>query len=93
MKIIASLKRKPKTVSELSKSLSTEQSKLSHALALLRHCSIVDVEIYGKNRIYYLNKKTILPILNIVDKHRSKNCKVCSAMKYSKCMNASGNEC
>lgn len=84
MKIITALKRKPRSVSELCKKLKIEQSKLSHALAILKHCSLVESEIRGKQRIYSLNKKTILPILKIVDKHEKKHCKVCLASKYSK---------
>ena len=44
IQIISELKRKPSSVTELSKKLKTEQSKLSHALTSLRHCSIVNVK-------------------------------------------------
>jgi DNA-binding transcriptional ArsR family regulator len=73
--IIEELKRKPLTVSELSKKTNQEQSKISHALANLKECSIVTFEKNGKNRLYYLNKNTILPMLRILDKHKQKNCK------------------
>jgi len=74
IKIISSLKEKEKNVTELSKELKVEQSKLSHALRLLRHCNIVDVKQKGKQRIYSLNKKTIVPILKIIDKHSKTFC-------------------
>jgi ArsR family transcriptional regulator, zinc-responsive transcriptional repressor len=81
IEIITSLKKKPMSVSELSEELKVEQSKLSHALALLRCCSIVKVKHDGKKRIYELNKETILPMLEIIDKHESKFCKKCYAKK------------
>ncbi len=81
IKIISSLKKRESSVGELSKELKIEQSKLSHALKLLRHCNIVEVKQNGKKRIYSLNKKTILPILKIIDTHSKifcgGNCKEC----------------
>ena len=81
MQIICSLKEKPKTVSKLCKELQVEQSKLSHALATLKHCKIVESKIKGKQRIYSLNKETIIPMLKLLDKHEKKHCKVCMASK------------
>ena len=75
--IISILKEKPCSVTELVKKLKIEQSKLSHALASLKKCSIVQVKKLGKKRIYYLNKKTILPILKIIEKHEKTYCKYC----------------
>ena len=76
-KIILELRKKPYTVLELSKVLNVEQSKLSHALAPLRVCNIVQADQKGKNRIYVLNKDTIIPILNIINKHKLNYCKKC----------------
>ena len=73
--IILSLRNKDKCVGELSKELKVEQSKISHALASLRCCKIVNVKQKGKVRIYSLNKKTIIPILKIIDKHANTFCK------------------
>ena len=72
--IITSLKEKEKNVTELSKELKVEQSKISHALKNLKGCKIVDVKQRGKERIYSLNKKTIVPMLNLIDKHASTYC-------------------
>lgn len=72
--IISTLKNKQMSVNELSKELKIEQSKLSHALASLNHCNIVESKQEGKKRIYSLNKKTIVPILKIIDKHKCKYC-------------------
>lgn len=79
--IITVLKERPSSVTELSRKLKVEQSKLSHALTSLRHCSIVNVKQEGKKRIYHLNKETILPMLEILDKHENKYCAKCCAVK------------
>ena len=73
--IILSLREKKKNVTELSHQLKVEQSKISHALAALRECNMVKVERKGKQRIYYLNKETIIPMLKIIDKHVKSFCK------------------
>lgn len=79
IKIISALKEKESSVSELVEKLKVEQSKLSHALASLKKCKIVQSRENGKQRIYSLNKKTILPILKLIDKHAQSfcDCKMC----------------
>ncbi len=77
-KIVEALKQKPLSVSELIDKIDVEQSKLSHALMNLRKCHIVNAKQTGKQRIYSLNKKTIVPILKIIDKHRTNFCPGCS---------------
>jgi len=72
--IITSLKDKEKNVTELSKELKVEQSKVSHALRNLKSCRIVEVKQKGKERIYSLNKKTIVPMLKLIDKHAKSFC-------------------
>ena len=67
--IITELRENPSSVTELSNKLKIEQSKLSHALSALKKCNIVDVKQKGKQRIYSLNKKTIAPMLDLIDKH------------------------
>ena len=62
------------SVSELRKSLRVEQSKISHALASLKKCKIVESKQEGKQRIYSLNKKTIVPMLKILDGHAQGFC-------------------
>lgn len=78
MDIIKSLKEKDKSVNEISEELKLEQSKVSHALSNLRFCSLVSVKQIGKNRIYSLDKDTIVPILNIIDNHAKIKCKGCN---------------
>lgn len=83
--IILSLKKKEKSVTELSKSLKVEQSKISHALASLRCCNIVSVKQKGKQRIYGLSKTTIVPMLNLIDKHAKTVCKGICSCKGGSC--------
>lgn len=79
IRIIQSLREKEKNVTDLSRDLKVEQSKISHALSSLRCCNIVKVKQKGKQRIYYLNKDTIVPMLKLIDKHAKTFCKgVCS---------------
>ena len=75
IEIISALKQKNMNVSELSKALGVEQSKLSHALGNLRECNIVNAQQKGKERVYSLNRKTILPMLKLIDEHARLNCK------------------
>jgi DNA-binding transcriptional ArsR family regulator len=82
--IILSLRVKEKNVSELVKDLGVEQSKISHALQSLKSCSIVNMKEKGKERIYSLNKNTILPMLELIDKHASAHCNCSSCMKGCK---------
>lgn len=72
--IISALKDSKMSVTELSKQVGVEQSKLSHALKNLRDCNIVNVMQKGKERIYSLNKSTVVPILKLIDKHAKENC-------------------
>jgi ArsR family transcriptional regulator, zinc-responsive transcriptional repressor len=84
LKIILCLKEKSMNVSEIVKEIEEEQSAVSHNLKILSDCKIVKNERKGKEKIYSLNEKTVLPLLEIVDKHVEANCKEkCS--KFCKC--------
>lgn len=74
--ILSLLKHSPigLSVKEISENLKVEQSKISHSLSKLKNCNIVSVEKSGKQRIYSLNKKTLLPILEIIDNHAKEYC-------------------
>lgn len=82
-RIISFLKFGDRSVKEISEGLLVEQSKVSHALSSLKRCNIVEVTPKGKSRVYTLNKKTILPMLKLIDLHSKNfcggNCKLCSA--------------
>ncbi len=73
-KIVMHLKNKPMSVNELSKAMKEEQSKISHNLAKLYKCNILTVKQKGKQRIYSLNKDTVMPIIKLVEKHVEKHC-------------------
>ena len=75
MKIIESLLKGSKSVTEICNSTKEEQSKVSHNLRKLMECNFLDVERKGKHKIYSLNKDTITPILNLVEKHVQKYCR------------------
>lgn len=76
--IIIKLKEKQLNVNELSKRLNQERSKVSHALKSLLECNFIKVKKEGKKRVYSLNKDTIAPLLNIVEKHIKKYCRICN---------------
>lgn len=76
-KIVKKLSKGDLTVSELCVSLNEEQSKISHSLKVLLNCNIVFSRRDGKNIIYSLNKKTIRPLIKIVNQHAKDNCKKC----------------
>jgi DNA-binding transcriptional ArsR family regulator len=84
IEIITALKEKGSSVGELSEKLKVEQSKVSHALALLKKCRIVNMEQSGKKRIYSLNRETILPMLKLIDKHSKENCE-CASCSAKNC--------
>lgn len=80
--LILSLRKKESNVTQLSKLLKVEQSKVSHALASLRCCNIVEVRQKGKQRVYALTKDTIVPMLKLIERHANIHCKgKCKACK------------
>lgn len=74
VRIISVLKNKEMCVGDLSSELKVEQSKLSHALSSMKECNLVKVRQNGKLRIYSINRKTLMPILNIIDNHAMEEC-------------------
>ncbi|MCK5023366.1 MAG: winged helix-turn-helix transcriptional regulator [Candidatus Aenigmarchaeota archaeon] len=72
--IVMSLRDGPMSVSDITKKVGEEQSKVSHNLRSLRSCNILKVKQDGKKRIYSLNGKTVIPIIQIVEKHVKNNC-------------------
>ena len=72
--IIMALINGPLNVKAITKKVNQEQSAISHNLKNLSACHILDVKKVGKERIYSLNKDTVIPILKIVEKHVRKNC-------------------
>lgn len=56
-----------------------EQTMVSHNLKRLERCGMVFVEQKGKHRHYSVNKKTIGPLLEIIDAHMKGYC--CEILK------------
>ncbi|MBI2046929.1 helix-turn-helix transcriptional regulator [Candidatus Pacearchaeota archaeon] len=75
--IITELKHEALNVNELARKLNQERSKVSHALLSLSECGFVNARKEGKRRIYSLNKETIIPLINLAERHVKKYCKAC----------------
>ena len=69
LEIITLLRKKPRTVTEICKSLEFEQSRVSHNLKCLENCGFVTAEQNGKWKKYALDKETVLPMVDLFDKH------------------------
>jgi DNA-binding transcriptional ArsR family regulator len=74
LNIIELLQKRAMSVNDICRALKEEQSKVSHNLKKLTDCHFLDVEQKGKQRIYSLNKDTIVPLMNLVTKHVHKYC-------------------
>ena len=61
-----------RSVSQICRELSLEQTQSSHALRCLAFCGLVSSARNGKSIIYTLNSETILPLLDIVEAHLRK---------------------
>lgn len=72
--IIMALRNGPLSVSEIAEKISEEQSAVSHNLKKMTTCSVLNVKRAGKQRIYSLNDRTVIPILKIVEEHVRQNC-------------------
>jgi len=80
LEIIHVLHDKPMNVSELTKKLPYKQSTISHNLKRLVSCNFVHIQRKGLYRYYSLNKKTIEPLLKIIDTHVKEYCsKICKS--------------
>ena len=73
--IIKALRDKPLTVNQIVQIVNEEQSTISHNLKKLSECKIIEAKQKGRERIYSLNNKTVIPLLDIVEKHVKENCK------------------
>jgi len=73
--IVRFLLKKSYRATDIAEKLGYEQSLISHHLKRLETCGFVKVKTNSTERIYYLNKKTIGPLLKLVDNHVNKFCK------------------
>jgi DNA-binding transcriptional ArsR family regulator len=74
IKIINSLRKGTKCVQEICKDLNFNQTTVSHNLKRLLKCGFVFVEKKGRHRYYSLNKKTIKPLMALIDEHMHGYC-------------------
>jgi len=77
LKIINVIKNNSKNVSQIVRDTKLEQSSVSHNLKRLETCGFVTVRKNGKERIYSLNKKTIKPLMKLIENHVNQFCKNC----------------
>jgi DNA-binding transcriptional ArsR family regulator len=84
IKLIHKLIEKPRSVSELAQELQIERTNVSHALKVLKLCSMVDLKKEGKNNIYFITNKQLFGndehILKILDNHFQEYCKTCKKL-------------
>ena len=82
LELIRVLKKQPLTVTDICKKTGFEQSRVSHNLKCLEHCGFVTVVPNGRWRKYSLDRETILPMVELFEKHikkyekRLESCKV-----------------
>lgn len=72
LEIIQLLKKTPLTVTEICDKTGFEQSRVSHNLKCLDHCGFVKVTPDGNFRKYELDYETIVPIIDLFEKHINK---------------------
>jgi len=72
LKIIELLRNKSLTVTEIINKTGFEQSRVSHNLRCLEYCGFVKIVSDGNFRKYSLDKETIIPIVNLFEKHIKK---------------------
>ena len=77
LSIVQSLMHKQKNVTQLTSELKIHQTSVSHALKRLLDCGFVFFKKNGKERIYSVNKKTIKPLIKLMENHVSRYCKKC----------------
>ncbi|MBI2672070.1 winged helix-turn-helix transcriptional regulator [Candidatus Woesearchaeota archaeon] len=82
LEIIQLLKKEPLTVTKICDKTGFEQSRVSHNIKCLEHCGFVKATQNGNFREYALDKETIIPVIDLFEKHiqkykeRLKTCKI-----------------
>jgi len=74
LKILNVLRNKNLNVGEICNYTKFEQTMVSHNLKRLERCGMVFSEQKGKQRYYSLNKKTIKPLMKLIDEHMGIYC-------------------
>ena len=82
LKILNELRKKRMNVSEICKKTGFEQTMVSHNLKRLEHCGMIFSQKEGRFKYFQVNEESILPILNLIDKHMNQFC--CKIIERSK---------
>lgn len=69
LRIVDLLRSGSRNATEIGKALDIEQSMVSHNLTCLTNCGFVLTKQNGKNKVCSLNEETVLPLLEIIDRH------------------------
>jgi DNA-binding transcriptional ArsR family regulator len=77
IRIISSLADGELSVSEIVEKVDGEQSNISHHLASMVKCNVLNVRREGKKRIYGLNEETVKPMLKLAEEHVFNACGNC----------------
>ena len=72
LEIVSLLRIGPMNVTEICESTGFEQSRVSHNLKCLENCGFVKVSNDGNFRTYSLDEETIVPIIDLFEKHIEK---------------------
>jgi len=72
--IMETLLKDSKNVSEIAKTMKQEQSMISHNLEPLEKCGLIFSKRSEKQRVYSLNKETVVPLFELFDFHSKKYC-------------------
>jgi len=73
--IINALRKGPKNVGSIVEITGLEQTCVSHCLKLLEKHGFVTSKRDGKFRVYTVNRKTIEPLMRMIDDHVVRYCK------------------
>lgn len=79
LELINLLMKGPCNVGAMCEALKFNQSTVSHHLSRLESCKFVSVRRNGKERVYSLNRQTIVPMMGLMNKHVGKFCRHCEA--------------
>jgi len=74
LKILNTLRRSKKNVTEICCETGFEQSLVSHNLKELEYHGMIFREKKGKFRYYRLNQRTIAPLIELIDAHMKEYC-------------------
>ena len=68
----------------ISEELEQEQSMVSHNLKPLERCGLVFIERMGREKVYSLNKKTVVTIFTAVEHHAENFCPTKGRCEHSR---------